>query len=89
MLSEEERKNSNLIIPDPYPKGKPVVQYPNLDSAPNNPLKKHLNINLWNRLKYSKTKYGGGIMNVVKPYDNAKVGVVITDSDVPILNIRV
>jgi hypothetical protein len=89
LLSEDERKNSNLIIPDPYPKGKPVVQYPNLDNAPNNALKKHLNINLWNRLKYSKTKHGGGIMNVVKPYDNAKVGVVLTDSDVPILKIRV
>ena len=37
---------------------------------------------IWNKIKYNKTKYGGGVMNVVKPSINARVGVVLTDSDV-------
>jgi hypothetical protein len=37
---------------------------------------------IWNKVKYNKTKYGGGIMNVVKPTENSKIGVVITDSNV-------
>ena len=78
----EERKNSNIIIPDPFPKGKPVVQFPILEKTAESSLKKHLNMTIWNKIKYNKTKYGGGVMNVVKSSINARVGVVLTDSDV-------
>lgn len=71
-----------MIIPDPFPKGKPVVQYPALENTPESVLKKHLNMTIWNKIKYNKTKHGGTVMNVVKPSDTAKVGVVLTDSDV-------
>ena len=86
-MSEDERKNYNLVIPDPYPKGKPVVQYPNLEKNAESFLKKHLNLANWNKVKYNKTKYGGGIMNLIKLSENeknAKIGVVLTDSDVKI-----
>src|SRR4051812_13125909 len=57
LLSEEERKQNGLVIPEPYPKGKPIVKYPNLEKS-NSILKKHLAKNVWSALKYNKTKHG-------------------------------
>ena len=37
---------------------------------------------IWNKIKYNKTKFGGTIMNVIKPSETDSDGVVLTDSDV-------
>ena len=82
LMSDEERKENGLVIPEPFPKGKPIAKYPYLtkDSL----LKKYLTKELFNSIKYSKTKQGGNINQVIKiaetlPSDN--IGCQITDSD--------
>jgi hypothetical protein len=85
LLNEEERKQNGLVIPDPYPKGRPIVKFPNLERTNSSCLlKKHLNKNLWNQLKYYKTKHGGNIMNIIKLGENSseeKIGCVLTDGE--------
>ena len=51
LLSDEERRQHGLVIPEPYPKGKPIVKYPNFEKS-NSLLKKHLTKNLWSTIKY-------------------------------------
>jgi hypothetical protein len=85
LLNEEERKQNGLVIPDPYPKGRPIVKFPNLEKTSSNCLlKKHLTKNLWNQLKYYKTKHGGNIMNIIKLAENSsedRIGCVLTDGE--------
>lgn len=85
LLTETERQNNHLVIPEPYPKGKPIVKFPDIDKEENKSLvKKHLNKNIWNSLKYNKTKHGGNIMNMTKLGENSendKVGIILTDGD--------
>jgi len=81
LLSEQERKDYGLIIPDPYPKGKPIVKYPDLEKT-DCLLKKHLNKNVWSAIKYNKTKNGGNIMNVIKYSESNpddKIGCILVD----------
>jgi len=97
LLTEEERKHNNLIIPEPYPKGRPIVKFPNLDKV-NNPLKTVLTKNLWPNIKYKKTKFGGTVMNIIKISENKqneKIGILLCDGEchntfdqlvVPIIN---
>lgn len=83
LLTEEERKQNGLVIPEPYPKGKPIVKFPELEKS-NSILKRHLTRNLWSIIKYNKTKYGGNIMNILKLAENSpdnKIGCIITDGD--------
>lgn len=98
LLSDEERKYYNLIIPEPYPKGRPVVKFPNLDKV-TNPLKNILTKTLWTNIKYKKTKYGGSVMNLIKISENninEKIGLILCDGEcintfeqlvIPIINI--
>jgi len=81
LLSERERKDYGLLIPDPFPKGKPIVKYPDLEKS-NSRIKKYLNKNVWSSLKYNKTKCGGNIMNVIKNEEinqEDKIGVILVD----------
>jgi hypothetical protein len=81
LLTEQERKDHGLIIPDPFPKGKPIVKYPDLEKS-NSMIKKYLNKNVWSSLKYNKTKCGGNIMNVIKNVDiipEDKIGCILVD----------
>jgi hypothetical protein len=83
LLNEEERKMYNLIIPEPYPKGRPIVKFPNLENI-NNPLKRILTKNLWPNIKYKKTKFGGTINNLMKISENKiteKNGILLCDGD--------
>jgi arginine kinase len=83
LLSEEERKQHGLVIPEPYPKGKPIVKYPNFEKS-DSLLKKYLTKNLWSSIKYNKTKYGANIMNVIKLGESApedKIGCILTDGN--------
>ena len=81
-MSEDERKSSNIIISEPFPKGKPIIQFPIIEKNSQITLKKHLNIKIWNKIKYQKTNFGGGVHDIVKPKDSAGIGVLLTDSDV-------
>lgn len=84
LLTEDERKANNLVIPEPYPKGKPIVKFPSLSDKNNSLLKKHLSKTIWSMLKYNKTKYNGTIMDLIKIGEvdnNSKVGVALTDYD--------
>jgi len=84
MMTEEERKNNNLVIPEPYPKGKPIVKFPNLSNNCESSLKKHLTKHTWSGVKYNRTKHGGTIMNLIKLSENDsnhKIGLALTDGD--------
>jgi hypothetical protein len=81
LLSDQERRDYGLVIPDPYPKGKPIVKYPDLEKS-NCILKKYLNKNVWSATKYNKTKNGGNIMNVIKYSEmnpDDKIGCILVD----------
>lgn len=81
LLSDQERKDHGLIIPDPYPKGKPIVKYPDLEKS-SCILKKYLNKNIWSSIKFNKTKCGGNIMNVIKYSESNildRVGCILVD----------
>jgi hypothetical protein len=83
LLTEDELRQHGLVIPEPYPKGKPIIKFPNMEKS-NSILKNHLTKPLWTAVKYNKTKFGGNIMNIVKLAENNvndKIGCVITDSD--------
>jgi len=83
LLSEEERKMNNLIVPEPYPKGRPIVKFPNLEKV-NNPLKTVLTKNIWASIKYKKTKLGGSLMNLIKISENKlneKIGILLCDGE--------
>ena len=82
LMTEEERKQNGLVIPEPFPKGKPIAKFPYLtkDSL----LKKYLTKELFTAIKYKKTKQGGNINNIIKisetiPDDT--IGCQITDGD--------
>ena len=63
LMSEEERKQNGLVIPEPFPKGRPIAKFPYLtkDSL----LKKYLSTELFTAIKYKKTKQGGNINNII------------------------
>ena len=84
LLTEEERKSYNLQVPEPYPKGKPIVGFPNLSDNKDSLLKKYLSKSIWATTKYNKTVNNGSIMNVIKlgESDNYHpIGITLTDSD--------
>ena len=84
LLTEDERKTHNLVIPEPYPKGKPIVKFPSLPEKSNSLLKKYLTKPVWSTIKYNKTYYSGSIMNLIKLTENDSshpYGVSLTDSD--------
>lgn len=83
LLNDEERKMYNLIIPEPYPKGRPIVKFPNLENI-DNPLKEILTKNLWPNIKYKKTKFGGTVNNLIKISElnrSEKNGILLSDGD--------
>jgi len=83
LLSDEERKHNNLIIPEPYPRGRPIVKFPNLDKV-SSKLKSVLTKGLWPNIKYKKTKFGGSVMNLIKISENKvneKIGILLCDGE--------
>lgn len=86
LLSEEERKAHNLQIPEPYPKGKPIVKFPAFEDSNDTLLKKHLTKQIWSTVKYNRTKHNGSIMNMIRPVEKRnepddKIGLLLTDAD--------
>lgn len=87
LLSEEEMAYHNLVIPGPFPKGKPIVKFPEIsnksDGTPSL-LKMYLTKQNWAMQKYNRTKNNGTIMDVIRlgeiDYNHA-IGVCLTDSD--------
>ena len=82
LMSEEERKQNGLVIPEPFPKGRPIAKFPYLtkDSL----LKKYLSKELFTAIKYKKTKQGGNINNIIKLCETLpddQIGCQITDGD--------
>lgn len=84
LLSEEEKKVNGLVIPEPYPKGKPIVRYPVFVEKSNSLLKKHLTKMTWATIKYNKTLYGGTINHLIRLNESNPshvIGLTMTDSD--------
>ena len=84
LLSEQEKKQHNLVIPEPYPKGKPIVKFPSIPETSNSLLKKYLSKSIWSQLKYNRTKYNGTIMDIIKLGEvdiNSEIGLALSDSD--------
>ena len=84
LMTEDERKEFNLSIPEPYPSAHPVVRFPKFAQTCNNLLKQTLTEDKFKEVKKVKTKYGNNINSVTKlsevlPED--EYGVVLTDGD--------
>ena len=54
LMTEEERKEFNLSIPEPYPSAHPVVKYPKFSDNNNSFLKQNLSKERFNSLKKIK-----------------------------------
>lgn len=80
LITEEEKRQNGLIIPEPYPKGTPLSKYPSLEGE--SLLKKHLTKSLFNSIKFFKTKHGGNINNILKISETIPedmIGCLLTD----------
>ena len=66
LMTEDERKEFNLSIPEPYPSAHPVVKFPKFAETCNNLLKETLTKEKFNEVKKVKTKYGNNINSVTK-----------------------
>ncbi len=74
-LSSEEKAKYGIDVPNSEVKSTPIVKIP--VGIENESLKNQLKTDLWNKIKYNKTKFGASIMDVV-----FKDGVKIPDADV-------
>ena len=84
LMTEEERKEFGLEIPEPYPTAYPVVKYPIFTEDNNNLLKKYLSKSSFLNYRQIKTKFGNNINSLTKLNDllpNDKIGCIISDSD--------
>ena len=82
LMTEEERASNGLVIPEPFPKGKPIAKFPYLTTS--SLLQKYLTKELFAEIKYLKTKSGGNINNIIKlsqTMPDDKIGCLITDGD--------
>lgn len=84
LMTEEERKEFNLSIPEPYPIAHPVVKYPKFNDNNNSFLKQNLSKEKFNSLKKIKTKHGNNINSVTKLTDalpDDPIGAILSDGD--------
>ena len=84
LMTEEERKEFELEIPEPYPTAYPVVKFPHFANNCNNLLKKYLSKENFVNYKKVKTSFGNNINSITKltellPED--KIGCILSDSD--------
>lgn len=82
LMTEEERASNGLVIPEPFPKGKPIAKFPYLTTS--SLLQKYLTKELFAEIKYLKTKSGGNINDIIKlshTMPDDKIGCSITDGD--------
>ena len=84
LMSEDERKEFDLNIPEPYPQSYPVVHYPKFTELNNSLFKKYFTKEQYSNLKKLKTKFGNNINSISKitellPED--QIGCIISDSD--------
>ncbi len=76
MLSKEDRAKHDIQINDSdIPQSKPIVKFPTM--IKNQILRNNLDNELWQRIKYNKSKYGATINDII--YDG---NLSIVDSDV-------
>ena len=66
LMTEDERKDFNLEIPEPYPTAYPVVKYPHFSENCKNLLKKNLSRESFLNYKKIKTKFGNNINSMTK-----------------------
>jgi len=84
LMTEDERKEFNLEIPEPYPTAHPVVKYPHFSDSCKNLLKKYLNRDSFLKLKKIKTKFGNNINSMTKLTEllpDDKIGCILSDGD--------
>ena len=82
LLTEEERIEFNINIDPPYPKGVPIVKFPNYKTA--NILSNYLTKSNWHNYKYIKTSFNNDINNLthLSEYSKTdKIGISIVDKD--------
>jgi hypothetical protein len=79
-LTNQERIKHGISVPDNLPVSKPIVKFPS--EIKNEFLKKHLTKEMWNKVKYLKSKFMATVNDVIC-HEN---GVCIPDADVKIYN---
>ena len=84
LMTEEERKEFELEIPEPYPIAHPVVKFPYFSNSCKNLLSKYLTKDIFLTYRKVKTKFGNNINSITKltellPED--KIGCILSDCD--------
>ena len=83
-VPDEELYKNNIEIPSPLPLGRPIVKYPQFPSNSSSLLSKYLTSEMWAKIKYRKTKYGGNINNITILIENSPfdpIGCILSDGD--------
>ena len=75
-LTNEEKIKHGISVPDNLPVPKPIVRYPSENK--NESLKKHLTKEIWNKVKFLKSKFMANVNDVICNEN----GVCIPDADV-------
>ena len=83
-LTEKEKQNYNINIPQPEMDYHPLVEFPKYKIECNSLLKEYLDTNIFIPLKDKRTKYGtdlGNIMRVNEVYPKNNIGIMLSDKD--------
>ena len=83
-LTEKEKKNYNINIPQPEMDYHPLIEFPKYKIECNSLLKEYLDTNIFIPLKDKRTKYGtdlGNIMRVNEVYPKNNIGIMLSDKD--------
>ncbi len=84
LMTEDERKEFDLIIPEPYPQSYPICNYPKFDKLNKSLFKKYFTREKFNQLRKKKTKYGNNLNSISKISESLPsdpIGCILSDSD--------
>ena len=84
LLTEKEREEYKIVIPDPQIDYHPLIEFPEYDKKCNSLLKEHLSKEIFSNLITKVSKYGinlDDLIRVNKVYPKNNIGILIADAD--------
>ena len=84
LLTEKEREEYKIVIPDPQIDYHPIIEFPDYEKKCNSLLKENLSKEIFSNLITKTSKYGiniDDIMRVNKVYPRNNIGILLADAD--------
>jgi hypothetical protein len=84
LLTEKEREEYKIVIPDPQIDYHPIIEFPDYEKKCNSLLKENLSKEIFSNLITKTSKYGiniDDIMRVNKVYPKNNIGILLADAD--------